>query len=325
MDNPGFHPVGGIDYPRTMQEFDQWFATEQACLDYLQRLRWPDGFVCPKCKGRKAWQMGSGLIRCIECHNDVSAIAGTIFHGTRKPLKTWFQAIWYVTSQKFGGSALGLKRILGLSSYQTAWSWLHKMRRAMVLPGRQPLSGTVEVDETLVGGKDKGGKRGRGAGKKTIVIVALEVFDPKGFGRVRMQGIPDVSGKSLIPFICNEVAQGSTVATDCWSGYNGLEKSGYVHNKINISASGDPAHVNLPGVHRIASLLKRWLLGTHQGAVRPTHLDYYLDEYTFRFNRRTSKARGLLFYRLLSQAVSVPPVPYKEIVSKNPSAGLDAR
>jgi len=316
MDSHGSHPVGGIDYPRTLQEFEQWFATEQACLDFLLRLRWPDGFVCPKCKGQNAWQMGSGLVRCNECHNDASVIAGTIFHGTRKPLKLWFQAIWYVTSQKLGGSALGLKCVLGLNSYQTAWSWLHKMRRAMVRPERQSLSGTVEVDETLVGGKDQGGKRGRGAGKKTIVVVALEVFDPKGFGRVRMQRIPDVSRESLIPFIHNEIAPGSTVVTDSWSGYTGLEKLGYVHNKINISDSGDPAHVNLPGVHRVASLLKRWLLGTHQGAVRAEHLDYYLDEYTFRFNRRTSRARGLLFYRLLNQAVCIAPVPYKEIVSK---------
>ena len=316
MDSHGSHPVGGIDYPRTLQEFEQWFATEQACLDFLLRLRWPDGFVCPKCKGQNAWQMGSGLVRCNECHNDASVIAGTIFHGTRKPLKLWFQTIWYVTSQKLGGSALGLKCVLGLNSYQTAWSWLHKMRRAMVRPERQSLSGTVEVDETLVGGKDQGGKRGRGAGKKTIVVVALEVFDPKGFGRVRMQHIPDVSRESLIPFIHNEIAHGSTVVTDSWSGYTGLEKLGYVHNKINISDSGDPAHVNLPGVHRVASLLKRWLLGTHQGAVRAEHLDYYLDEYTFRFNRRTSRARGLLFYRLLNQAVCIAPVPYKEIVSK---------
>lgn len=313
------HPVGGIDYPCTMQEFDQWFATEQNCLEYLQRLRWPNGFVCPNCKGRKAWHMGSGLIRCFDCHNEFSVIAGTLFHGTRKPLKLWFQAIWYITSQKFGGSALGLKRVLGLKSYQTSWSWLHKMRRAMVVPGRHPLTGTVEVDETLVGGKDQGGKRGRGAGKKTIVLIALEVFAPKGFGRVRMQSAPNVSGDSLIPFICKVVAPGSTIITDSWSGYNGLEQIGYVHDKVNISDSGDPAHVNLPGVHRIAALLKRWLLGTHQGAVREKHLDYYLDEYTFRFNRRTSRARGLLFYRLLSQAVSTAPFSYKEIVNVNQS------
>lgn len=209
---------------------------------------------------------------------------------------------------------MGLKRILGLDSYQTAWSWLHKIRRAMVRPGRSPLSGNVEVDETLIGGKEQGGKRGRGAGKKAIVVIALEIHDPKGFGRVRMKCVPDMSGNSLIPFICDNVQQNSTVITDCWKGYNSLRKHGYTHKQINISKSGDPAHVHLPGVHRIASLLKRVLSGTHQGAVSPKHLDSYLDEYTFRFNRRTSRARGLLFYRLLEQAVCISAVPYKKII-----------
>lgn len=308
------HPIGGIDYPTTIQEFDNWFATEEQCLDYIQRLRWPDGFICPICKSRQYWRMKSGLFRCSACQHKVSIIAGTIFQGTRKPLKVWFQAIWYITSQKFGGSALGLKRVLGLNSYQTAWSWLHKMRRAMVRPGRSLLSGRVEVDETLIGGKDHGGKRGRGAGKKSIVAIAVEVHEPMGFGRVRMKRIPNVKGDNLIPFICSVVAPGANVLTDSWRGYNSLEKSGYKHERINISDSGDPAHVSMPGVHRVSSLLKRWLLGTHQGAVSEKHLDYYLDEYTFRFNRRTSKARGLLFYRLLQQAVDLPPTTYNEIV-----------
>jgi len=317
MKHPGSHPIGGIDYPRTLQEFDEWFSTEQRCLDYLKRLRWPDGFVCPICNGRNAWHTKSGLYRCTACQRKVSVIAGTIFQGTRKPLKLWFQAIWYVTSQKFGGSALGLKRVLGLNSYQTAWSWLHKMRRAMVRPGRSLLSGRVEVDETLVGGEEHGGKRGRGAGRKSIVVIAIEVHKPMGFGRVRMKRISDVSGDSLIPFVQSTVMPGSIVLTDSWGGYNALEQFDYIHEKVNLSASGDPAHVSLPGVHRVASLLKRWLLGTHQGAVSAKHLDYYLDEYTFRFNRRTSRARGLLFYRLLEQAVSVMPTTYGEIVGKN--------
>jgi len=314
MNNLSSYPIGGVNYPETLQEFDEWFPTEQACLDYLQKLRWPDGFVCPVCNGRKAWQMSTGLFRCSVCKHKVSIIAGTVFQGTRKPLRIWFQAIWYVTSQKFGGSALGLKRLLGLGSYQTAWSWLHKMRRAMVRGGRSPLSGNVEVDETLVGGKEKGGKRGRGAGKKSIVLIAVEVHDPMGFGRVRMKRVSDASGDSLIPFVRENVKPGSVVITDCWKGYSTLEKHGYTHKKINLSESGDPAHVHLPGVHRIASLLKRWLLGTHQGAVRPKHLDHYLDEYTFRFNRRASKARGMLFYRLLEQAVCIDPLPYRKIV-----------
>ena len=209
---------------------------------------------------------------------------------------------------------MGLKRVLGLNSYQTAWSWLHKMRRAMVRHGRSLLTGRVEVDETFIGGKDHGGKRGRGAGKKTIAVIAVEVHEPMGFGRIRMKRIPNVKEDNLIPFICSVVAPGSNVLTDSWYGYNDLEKSGYKHEKINISDSKDPAHVSMPGVHRVSSLLKRWLFGTHQGAVSEKHLDYYLDEYTFRFNRRASKARGLLFYRLLQQAVALPPTTYKEIV-----------
>ena len=308
------YPIGGVHYPRTAQEFDQWFLTEKDCIEYLQRLRWPEGFRCPACKGTKGWKMANGLIRCSQCKQKASVFAGTIFHGTRKPLRLWFQAIWYVTSQKFGGNALGLKRALGLGSYQTAWSWLHKMRRAMVRPGRDKLHGIVEVDETLVGGEDKGGKRGRGAERKSIVVIALEILEPIGYGRVRMKRVSDFSSDSLIPFVRDVVQLGSEVRTDSWRGYNELEGLEYIHQKINLAATGDPAHVLMPGVHRISSLLKRWLLGTHQGAVSGKHLDYYLDEYTFRFNRRTSHARGMLFYRLLQQAVATGPFSYKEIV-----------
>lgn len=308
------HPAGGVDYPRTLQEFDAWFSTEEECINYIQRLRWPEGFQCPTCNSNKGWQMATSLIRCANCKHKTSIIAGTIFQGTRKPLRLWFQAMWYVTSQKYGGNALGLKRILGLGSYQTAWSWLHKMRKAMVRPDRAQLSGILEVDETLVGGEDRGGKRGRGAAGKSVVVIALEIHEPIGYGRVRMKRIPDASGNSLVSFVRDVVSLGSEVRTDSWRGYNKLENLGYDHKRVNLSATGELAHVVMPGVHRIASLLKRWLLGTHQGAVSDKHLDYYLDEYTFRFNRRTSKARGLLFYRLLQQAVSAGPLPFKEIV-----------
>ena len=260
--------------------------------------------------------MATKLIRCAACKRKTSVIAGTMFEGTRKPLRLWFQAMWYVTSQKFGGSALGLQHALGLGSYRTAWTWLHKMRGAMVRPGRDRLSGTVEIDETFVGGVDTGGKRGRGAARKSVVVIAVEVFEPKGFGRVRMKCIPDASGESLIPFVSESVEPGSIVHTDSWRGYNGLSKKGYKHKRTNLSDSGDPAHVVMPGVHRIASLLKRWILGTHQGAVSDKHLAYYLDEYTFRFNRRTSKARGLLFYRLMQQAVEINPLSYRQLVQK---------
>ena len=185
----------------------------------------------------------------------------------------------------------------------------------MVRPGRDRLSGVVEVDETYIGGENRGGKRGRGAERKSIVVIAIEVFEPKGFGRIRIQRVSNVSGERLVPFVCNTVEPGSTVLTDGWLGYNDLPPKGYVREVTNLSTSGDPAHVLMPGVHRIASLLKRWLLGTHQGAVREPYLDYYLDEYTFRFNRRKSAARGLLFYRLLEQAVELDPVTYSSIKS----------
>ena len=184
----------------------------------------------------------------------------------------------------------------------------------MVRPGRDRLSGNVEVDETYVGGEEKG-VRGRETYKKAIVAIAVEVHSPKGFGRVRLRRVPDVSAASLTPFVCDMIAPGSVVRTDGWPGYDRIHKHGYIREEIVLSKSGDPAHVAVPGPHRISALLKRWLLSTHQGSVSKKHLDYYLDEYTFRFNRRSSRARGLLFYRLVEQAVRADPVPYRQIVA----------
>jgi len=225
--------------------------------------------------------------------------------------------MWFVTSQKDGASALGLKRVLGFGSYQTAWAWLHKLRQAMVRPGRERLSGRIEVDETYIGGTDTGGKRGRGSEKKEIVVIAVEVKSPKGFGRLRMRRIADVSGESLVPFVCDVAEKGSEILTDGWGGYNKLSKRGYKHERVFVCDTGDPAHVSMPAVHRIAALVKRWLLSTHQGSVSQKHLEYYLDEYTFRFNRRSSRSRGMLFYRLMQQAVVTPPLPYRQIVERN--------
>lgn len=307
------YPVPGVDYPRPVGEFEDWFSSEEACVEYLSRLRWRDGFRCPACGGEKAWSTGRGQLRCGACQRQTSAIAGTIFQGTRAPLRLWFLAMWHVTNQKLGASALGLQRALGLGSYQTAWTWLHKMRRAMVRPGREKLSGVVEVDETYVGGLEEG-VHGRQTEKKAIVVIAVEIHLPKGFGRVRLKRVADVSAGSLMSFIREAIEPGSVVQTDGWPGYDELPKWGYVREKTILSASAEPAHVVMPGVHRIASLLKRWLLGTHQGAVSARHLDYYLDEYTFRFNRRTSRARGLLFYRLLEQALQTEPSPYATMI-----------
>jgi len=310
-------PKAGIDYPRTYQEFVEWFVDDAACRRYLLGCRWPQGFQCPQC-GKKAqpWTTARGYLHCRNCDAEVSITAGTVFERTRISLRTWFAAMWFVTSQKDGASALGLKSVLGFGSYQTAWTWLHKLRRAMVRPGRDRLCGRIEVDETYVGGINVGGKRGRGSEKKEIVVIAVEVHSPKGFGRVRMRQIPDVSGASLVPFVCDVAEKGSEILTDGWAGYNQLEKCGYGHDRVVLADTGDPAHISMPGVHRIAALVKRWILSTHQGSISGKHLEYYLDEYTFRFNRRTSRSRGLLFYRLIEQAVMTAPLPYRQIVER---------
>ena len=309
--------VVGEDYPQDQLEFDEHFGTDEACREYLERLRWPEGFVCPRCQHGQAWRDGRGRQMCARCLYPVSATAGTIFQDTRTPLRLWFRAAWLVTSQKHGASALGLQRVLGLGSYRTAWSWLHKLRRAMVRPGREALSGTVEVDETYVGGMAEG-KRGRGADHKALVVIAAEE-NGKGMGRIRLARVADASAQSLQGFVQSAVAPGSRIHTDGWDGYAGLSGLGYAH-EVSVLRGQDPSAPTklLPRVHRVAALLKRWLLGTHQGAVRPDHLDYYLDEFTFRFNRRTSRSRGKLFYRLIQQAAQVEPSPYRNMVGGRP-------
>ncbi|MBE0616537.1 MAG: IS1595 family transposase, partial [Proteobacteria bacterium] len=286
------------DYPRSLAEFEARFISEAVCLEYLAQLRWPDDFMCPRCGGSAAWQTNRGLWHCRRCGNQTSVTAGTIFHRTRKPLQLWFRAMWHITSQKYGANALGLQRVLGLGSYKTAWQWLHKLRRAMVRPGRDRLSGCVQVDETYVGGR-KPGPPGRGAKGKALVVIAVEDKSPDGVGRIRLQHVPDASAASLDRFLEDTVTPGTIVQTDDWSGYAHLPASGYRRNVVK------PEQLKLP--HLVASLFKRWLLGTYQGGVKPTHLIYYLDEFTFRFNRRASTHRGKLFYRLVQQALMVDP------------------
>jgi transposase-like protein len=310
---PERQPVAGVEYPASFEQFERWFATETACRRYLAQVRWPSGFVCPHCQARSAtWTTSRGLWHCRACQGQTSVTAGTVFEGTRKPLRVWFLAMWLVTSQKHGASALGLQRVLGLRSYQTAWAWLHKLRRAMVCPGRDRLSHDVEVDETYVGGPEEG-VMGRQTESKSIVAIAAEVRG-KATGRIRMRRVPDVSGESLLPFVEEAVAPGARVRTDGWGGYGGLRALGYRHKPTVISGGRRTASEVMPRVHKVASLLKRWLLGTLHGGVQPQHLDYYLDEFTFRFNRRTSRSRGQLFYRLVQQAVATEPVPYRTLV-----------
>ena len=299
------------DYPRTLAAFEARFATEAACRAYLAQLRWPDGFRCPKCGGATAWPVRAVLWQCVSCGRQTSVTAGTVFQDTRTPLTEWFRAMWWVTNSKAGTSALTLQRLLGLGSYQTAWAWLHKLRRAMVRPGRDRLSGEVEVDETLLGGL--GGAQGRSTATKALIVVAAEAVG-RGTGRIRMRRIPDGSAPTLEAFVEETIERGSTVHTDGWDGYERVKSNGYRHRVSFLPGHPEQASARLPRVHRVVSLLKRWLLGTHQGAVSRAHLDDYLDEFTFRFNRRTSRHRGKLFFRLVQQAVAVEPVPYARLV-----------
>jgi transposase-like protein len=300
------------DYPRNLAEFEARFSTEAACREYLVRLRWPDGFCCPRCGGRKSWPVREVLLQCSVCGHQSSVTAGTIFQDTRKPLTLWFRAMWAVTSQKNGASAVGLQRVLGLGSYDTAWTWMHKLRRAMVRPGRDQLSGRVEMDETYWGGEEVD-VRGRQTEDKALIVIAAQE-DGGGIGRIRMRHIADASAESLMPFVEEVIEPGSNVHTDGWLGYSPLEGRGYRHRITFLKGKNESASELLPRVHLVASLLKRWLLGTHQGAVSREHLDYYPDEFTFRFNRRKSRSRGKLFLRLAEQAVAVGPTPYKSMV-----------
>ena len=259
--------------------------------------------------------MGRGLWLCRRCRRQTSVTVGTIFDRSRLPLTLWFRAMWHVTNQKNGASALTIQRLLGLGSYQTAWAWLHKLRRAMVRPGRDCLEGVVEADESYLGG-ERPGKRGRGARGKALVLLAIQLPPGGEIGRIRLAHVSDASGPSLVGALETMVTLGSEVKTDGWGGYNDLESKGYRHTVVRRSA--EIGQDLLPACHRVASLLKRWLLGTHQGAVRHEHLAYYLDEFTFRFNRRTSASRGKLFYRLAQQAVHVEPAPYAKLIGLNP-------
>lgn len=288
------------DYPKSLLEMEKRFNTEVACLEYLRQLRWPQGFICPRCMAREAWYTQRGLYHCRQCQLETSVTAGTILHGSHKPLRLWFRAMWHITNQKYGANALGMQRVLSLGSYRTAWQWLHKLRRAMVRPQRDRLSGVIEVDETYVGGQ-KPGKRGRGASGKALVGIAVEDKATDGLGRIRLQHLQDASGSSLVPFVQAIAEPGSVIRTDDWSGYNGLSDNSFQHV---VASSND-----LKLVHLVAALLKRWLLGTYQGAVRPSHLTYYLDEYTFRFNRRACIFRGKLFFRLVQQVMMADPAP----------------
>jgi len=301
-------------YPTNLLELERLFPDEAACRAYLAGLRWPQGIVCPSCRHQIGFEIRRDLWRCAACRKEVSVRAGTVFQDSKLPLTVWFSAMWQVTNQKNGISALGLQRALGIGSYKTAWTLLHKLRRAMVRPGREQLHGIVEVDETYWGGEE-GAVRGRLTYDKALIAVAAEV-DGKGIGRIRLRHIPDLSRQTLHQFIAGSILPGSTVRTDGLNAY--CELQGYTHDReVQRRQPKDAAHL-LPRVHRVIALLKRWMLGTHQGAVAIDYLQDYLDEFTFRFNRRTSASRGKLFLRLAQQAVQVAPSTFDAITGPNP-------
>lgn len=314
----------GVHYPRSVGEFQAWFRTDADCLDYLEWLRWPAGFVCPGCGHAGGWRLGDGRFECAGCQARTSTTAGTIFDRTRTPLTVWFTACWLFATAKDGISALSLQRALEIGSYQTAWTMLHRLRSVLVRPGRDRLTGAVEVDETYIGGEEPGLRGGRARGKKVLTGIAVEVREPKGLGRCRMAPLTDASAASLHAFVADHVEPGASVITDAWQGYRGLDKLGYVHDRHSQRAArarGEDPGALLPGVHRVASLAKRWLLGTHQGSVEVTHLVSYMNEFVFRFNRRRSRSRGLVFYRVLELAVAHDPVRYQDLIaSKRPRA-----
>lgn len=295
-----------LSYPKNMAELMARFFTEESCLDYLEKLRWPEGYVCLKCGNKKTWKTKRGTAFCSQCRHQQSVSAGTLFQDSRIPLRIWFQAIWWFTGQKNGVSAQGVQRVLGMSGHEPAWLMLHKLRTAMIRPGREQLTGAVEGDEAYLGGE----------GNKGLVGVAVEIRG-KGTGRMRMQKLNGRSSSDVKGFIKHHVSPGSTIVTDGLSSYCWIVEAGYQHKPMKKPYCGDEqdpdADELLPRVHRVISLVKRWLLGTYQGRLDKEYLNAYLNEFTFRFNRRTSKSRGLLFYRLLEQAVAVPPSPLHKI------------
>ena len=312
-------PRAGVHYPRSTGELQAWFRTDADCLDYLEWLRWPAGFSCPDCGQGGGWRLGDGRFMCAGCGGRTSVTAGTVFDRTRTPLTVWFNACWLFSTSKDGISAVSLQRTLEIGSYQTAWAMLHRLRAVLVRTDRELLSGTVEVDETFIGGHEPWLRGGRAKGKKVLTAIAVEVIEPRGFGRVRMAPVADGSAACLHAFVTDHVAPGARVITDGWAGYNGLGKLGYTHEPRSQRAARargeDPGEL-LPAVHRVASLAKRWLLGTHQGAIDDAHLPDYLDEFVFRFNRRRSRRRGLLFYRVLQLAVDHDPVRYRDLIAQ---------
>jgi hypothetical protein len=324
-------PAPVIPFPRddslpgTLAEFVVVYSDESRCAELLRRWKYgDDGFRCPRCDGHRAWYLPSRrLDECTGCHHQVSLTAGTVMHGTRKPLRLWFLAMYLFVASKRGISALELQRELGLATYRTAWTWLHKLRNAIAMRSTSPLRGPVEIDETWEGGLRRGkGGRPKVGDRSALVMGAVEVSrDRKGIGRIRLDSVHDGSAKTFKVFLKEHVTRGATLFTDDWRSYRRPAKDlGHDLRATNLSKCPDPAHLVLPAIHRVFSLIHRVLLGTYQGGVRRKYLPGYLAEFEFRFNRRSSASRGLLFQRVLACATRRSPPFHWEIVGR-----VDAR
>ena len=301
-------------FPRTLAEFQVRFADEAACRTYLAASRWPDGYRCPRCEHAQAFELPRrGLWQCKACGHQTSVTAGTVLHRSRTSLREWFWAAYLVTTHTPGMSALHLQRQLGIPRYETAWTLLQKLRRAMRRPGRERLRGTVEVDETYIGNQE-GLRGGRQLGDRALVVGAVEVRG-RTSGRVRLQVVPDASGSSLTGFVHTNVELGTIVITEGWQGYAPLSRMGYPRHP---TTQGRPARaaVILPRVHRVFSNLKTWLRGPHPG-VDPKHLQAYLDEFTFRFTRRRTPMAA--FQSLLGLTGAHGPTTYKMLYASEPT------
>jgi transposase-like protein/predicted RNA-binding Zn-ribbon protein involved in translation (DUF1610 family) len=291
-----------VDHPKNYQELVKRFTTQEACVDYIAELRWQDGFVCPECGYKEFWRSALHQRICAKCKSKTRVLAGTLFQDTKLPLTLWFQMIWWFVGPKNGASALALMQNFGIGSYRTSWSLLGKLRSCAALPMRQALSGTVEVDEAFLGGKNN----------KEIIVVAAEKRG-SAMERIRLKHIQTRQGSEIQDFITQAIVPGSTIVSDRYKGYPAIAKKGYLHDPQRKpyfweEVDGDDDRL-LPRVHRVISLLKRWYYGTYQGRVDKRSLQPYLDEFVFRFNRRTSGSRGLLFHRMLEAAVSSKPKP----------------
>ena len=304
-------------FPDNLLDFQTMFYTEKQCREHLFKIKYPDGFVCPNCNNNEYWLTDRSLLHCKNCNHQTSLKSGTIMHGSKKSLKLWYLAFFFVSFQKSGINAKNLQTFIGLGSYQTAWAWLHKIRHSLRKKGRTKLNSCVEVDESFFGGVTAG-KRGRGAENKQLLVVGVEKAGKK-IGRIRIEVIKDASADSLNAFIDTNIEKNTMIKTDGWRSYSQLTKNGYRHKVIKQKTEESI----LSSVHLVISQFKRWTLGLHQGLVKGKHLQYYLDEYIFRFNRRKSKSRGKVFIRTIEQAISFNAIPYWKIIGRlNPNDPL---